>query len=267
MAPSDAAAAGLAPFEAEFDYLVKTGERPVTFVTPAGELKARDATGTYEPRTARVNDARPLAASLDLDVEGFALADHVSAVQDFFDEAETAKTYIPELEEIVKAATGAKRVVVFDRTLRSESEARRIEKQVRGPVRHVHNDYTERSGPQRVLTRRFAIVNVWRPIGVPADRKPLAILDADSIAPEDLVATERRAKDRIGEVQHVTYNPDHRWFWFPHQTPDEVVLIKCFDSETDGRARFTAHTAIDDPNVAADAPPRASIEARTFAFF
>ena len=47
----------------------------------------------------------------------------------------------------------------------------------------------------------------------------------------------------------------------------EAILIKTYDSETDGRARFTIHTAFDDPTTPADAPPRESMETRTFAFF
>jgi hypothetical protein len=43
-------------------------------------------------------------------------------------------------------------------------------------------------------------------------------------------------------------------------------LIKCYDSDT-ARARFTAHTAFEDPATPTDAPPRESIEIRTLAFF
>ena len=175
--------------------------------------------------------------------------------------------------------TGAKRVVVFDFTLRAEDEEIRKARNVRSPVRRVHNDYTTWSAPRRVrdllpadeaedlLARRFAIINVWRPLFGPLLSRPLALLDARSIAPEDLISTERRAKDRIGEVQHVTYNPDHLWYYFPRQAREEAVLIKCYDSETDGRSRFAAHTAFVDPTTPPGARPRESIEARTFAFF
>ncbi len=116
------------------------------------------------------------------------------------------------------------------------------------------------------MTKRGQRRLSWALFG-PLLSKPLALLDARSIAPEDLVSTERRAKDRIGEVQHVTYNPDHLWYYFSRQARDEAVLIKCYDSETDGRSRFAAHTAFDDPNTPPDARPRESIEARTFVFF
>jgi hypothetical protein len=48
---------------------------------------------------------------------------------------------------------------------------------------------------------------------------------------------------------------------------DEAVVFKTFDSIRDGRARWTAHTAFDQPSSPPDAPPRESIEMRTLAFF
>ena len=264
-------------FETTFTYLVDTGKKPVTYVNMPEEEKKN--LGTYETHSHRVADARPMADTLDLDREGFALVRHETQVTDFYDEDQLENIYKPELERLVMEQTGAKRVVVFDLTLRAQDEEIQKARGVRSPVRHVHNDYTERSAPRRVrdlmpadeaedlLTRRFAIINVWRPLFGPLESKPIALLDARSIAPDDLIATERRAKDRIGEVQHVTFNPDHLWYYIPRQEANETVLIKCYDSETDGRSRFAAHTAIDDPNTPADARPRESIEARSFAFF
>ena len=115
--------------------------------------------------------------------------------------------------------------------------------------------------------RRFAIINVWRPLREPVLSAPLALCDARSVAPGDLIASERRSKDRIGEIQQVVFNPEHRWYYFAGMGRDEVLLIKTYDSAEDGRARFTIHTAFDDPTAPADAPPRLSIESRTFAFF
>jgi hypothetical protein len=141
----------------------------------------------------------------------------------------------------------------------------------------VHNDYTEWSAPQRVrdllpqeadalLQRRFAIVQVWRPIRHPVESWPLAIADAQSLSPSDMV-TERRYPDRIGQTSAITYNPAHRWYWFPHMRPDEALVFEVYDSLKDGRAQFTAHTAFEDPTAPPDARPRESIEIRTLAFF
>jgi hypothetical protein len=188
------------------------------------------------------------------------------------------RVYYSEIEALIKAETGARRVVVFDHTLRTADDAFREAHKIREPVQRVHNDYTEWSGPQRVrdvlpdeadelLRRRFAIVQAWRAIRHPIESFPLAIADATSLAPEDLVISERRYPNRVGQTYAITYNPAHRWYWFPRMTRDEAIVFKVYDSLKDGRARWTAHTAFDDPTSPVNARPRESIEIRTFAFF
>ncbi len=150
---------------------------------------------------------------------------------------------------------------------------------MREPASSVHNDYTEKSGPQLVrdllppdeaaarLKRRYVEINVWRPIAGPVKAWPLALCDAGSVDARDLIPSERRYPDRVGEIYHVRHNPRHRWFYFPEMERDEAILLKCWDSETDGRARLSVHTAFEDPRTPAGAPARESIEVRTFAFF
>src|SRR5438309_866658 len=179
---------------------------------------------------------------------------------------------------IAPAAARAGRVLVFDHTLRSGSEDEREAKLVREPVLSAHNDYTEWSGPQRVrdlmgaeaeelLERRFAIIQVWRAIADPIQSNPLAMADARSVAPEDLLVAERRYPGRVGQTYRLKYSPRHRWFYFPEMRRDEALVFKVYDSAKDGRARFTPHTSFDDPATPPGAPPRQSIEARALAFF
>ncbi len=119
-----------------------------------------------------------------------------------------------------------------------------------------------------LLSRRFSIVNIWRSSnGKPIETAPLALCDARSVDDDDLITVERHAKDRIGEVQQVKWNDQHRWYYFPQMRADEALLIKTFDSATDGRARFSVHTAFEDPSAPADAAPRESIETRALLFF
>jgi hypothetical protein len=264
---------------ATLTYLVDTGVKPVNYPSVAGEDSVSRWEGRHEERSVAIHDGRAAAEPFDLDREGFALVRHDTAVTDFYDDAEIETVYEAEVEKLVKEVTGAMRVVVFDHTRRSDSVALREAKGIREPAGNVHNDYTTRSAPQRVrdllpageaealLQRRFAIVNVWRPIRGPVRTAPLALCDARSVAPEDLIAAERRAKDRVGEIQQAVFNPAHRWTYFPNMERHEAVLIKVYDSAEDGRARFTIHTAFDDPTSPPDAPPRESIETRTFVFF
>ena len=262
---------------AALNYVVDTGVKPVNRTMESGNM-TRVRTGNYETREMTIRNGRPLRDSFSLDETGFVFVDHKTETEDFFNPEDLASTYYPEVEELIKEQTGAERVLIFDHTLRSGSQATRDERKVREPVTQVHNDYTEWSGPQRVrdllpdeaeelLERRFAIVQVWRAIARPIESHPLAIADARSLAPENLVASERRYPDRVGETYQVSYRPDHRWYYFPRMNRDEALVFKVYESETDGRARFTAHTAFDDPHTPEGAPERESIEIRTIAFF
>jgi hypothetical protein len=266
-----------ATIEATLNYLQDTGVMPSVFTGGPGSTVVRAASPS-DPRRVAMHNGRLEADGFTLDRNGFRFVRHNTKVVDFDDEDELRRVYYPEMEALVKAETGAKRVVVFDHTLRTANEDDRQARKLREVVQRVHNDYTEWSGQQRVrdllpdeaeelLKRRFAIVQVWRPIRHPVETFPLAICDARSVAPDDLVISERRYPNRIGQTYAVTYNPDHRWYWFPLMRREEALVFKVYDSLQDGRARFTAHTAFDDPTAPAGARPRESIEIRTLAFF
>jgi hypothetical protein len=261
--------------EATLNYLLDNGEKPVTYVGVPGVSDVRSS-GTPDPRVVSLRNGRDERFTLDRN--GFRFVHHDTKVTSFFDEDEVRRVYYPEMEALVKQESGASRVVVFDHTLRTADDEQRAAHKIREVVRRVHNDYTEWSAPQRVrdvlpdeaddlLSRRFAIVQVWRPIRYPVETFPLAIADAQSLSPRNLVVSERRAQNRIGQTYAITYDPGHRWFWFPRQRRDEAIVFKVYDSLADGRARWTAHTAFDDPTSPAQARPRESIEIRTFAFF
>jgi hypothetical protein len=264
--------------EAILNYLAPTQKKPVTYTfTPPDGVPQRS--GRPEPRRVEIRDARKLAEAAQLDVEGFALVPHPTAVRDFLDDAEVRSVYYPEVESLLREVTGAEKVVIFDHTLRSSSAEQREKSGVREPVRSVHNDYTAWSGKRRVsdhlsaqeaelrLEGRHSIVNVWRSIRGPIEATPLAVCDARSIRPDDLVATDLVYPDRAGEVYSVRWNPAHRWYFYSGLRRDEALLIKTYDSLEDGTARFSAHSAFDDPNTRADAPFRESIEVRALVFY
>jgi hypothetical protein len=263
--------------EATLNYIVDNGEKIFTETGGQGSTDVRSG-GTKDSRRVLIRNGRPYAKEFTLDREGFRFVDHATRVADFFSEDEVRQVYYPEMEALIKAESGASRVVVFDHTLRTADDAEREARKIREVVPRVHNDYTEWSGPQRVrdilpdeaddlLSRRFAIIQVWRPIRHPAESFPLALCDARTISPDDLVISERRYPNRIGQTYAVTYNPAHQWYWFPLMRRDEAIVFKVYDSLKDGRARWSAHTAFDDPTAPPHARPRESIEIRTLAFF
>jgi hypothetical protein len=279
MTPYNEAIARLPHVEGVLNYLKPTADKPRTYafeLPPGGPL----ANAAYEPHTVPIRDVRPVAKLMSLDREGFALVGHRSAVTDFGDEEQLRRIYYPEAERLVAAATGGTRVVVFDHTVRrrvpgAEDRQPGVPRQ---PSTRIHGDYSVKSGPQRVrdvmgeeaeplLQRRFAIVNLWRPIRGPLRDAPLAVCDSESVTPGDLVAADLVYHNRTGENYLMTYRPGHRWFYVPQMRADEVLLLKCYDSAEDGRTRFVPHTAFLDPTAPADVPPRESIELRTFVFY
>lgn len=278
MDPSTASLESLDGVEAPLNYLTEEPtEKPAFYLhqpLPENHRKGPQ----LGPRMRRIVDARPLRDSLSLDAEGVVLVEAETDFDDYYDAERVRADYYPRVEALVARETGASRVVAFDHNLRSKalSEARQHDAQL--PVLFAHNDYTETSGPQRVrdllpdeaetlLTKRFAVINFWRPTRDTVHESPLAVCDALTMGPDDLVSMDLIYPDRVGEIQSLRFDEGHRWLYFSQMEPDEAMLLKCYDSATDGRARFTAHSAFADPQTPADAPARESIEVRTLAFF
>lgn len=261
----------------DIPYTIETGEPLVNETFGPNNIRRR-RTGTHESQRVSVRDGRLITDRLSLDNQGFIFVEHKTKVADFFDPSQLESVYYPEVEQLIKETSGASRAVIFDHTLRSGDENERETKLIREPVLSAHNDYTEWSGPNRVrealpdeadalLARRFAIIQVWRAVNQPIQSNPLAVADAKSVAMEDFLLAERRYPHRVGQTYRLKYNPNHRWFYFPQMRRDEALVFKVYDSEKDGRARFTPHTSFVDPNTSSDAPARQSIEVRAFAFF
>jgi hypothetical protein len=268
-----------AEVRAILNYTHDKGVRPVnyTFDPPAGVPRS---SGELDPRTVTIRNARNYRG-LTLDVSGFETIWHRSTLTDWasFQNSEGVKAIdYPEIETALRTHTGADKVVIFDHTLR-DSAVELGGAALREPVRRVHDDQTFESAPRRVarhltpdeaawrLQRRFAIVNFWRPVGGPVLRTPLAVCDARSIESPDLIPSDLVYADWVGETYAIAFNPRHRWYWYPQQSPTEATLLKVYDSAQDGRARLSAHSAFDDPTSAPGAPPRRSIEIRSILFW
>lgn len=262
---------------AKLTFVLDTGEKPINYPSEAGGRTEID-TGVADERSVMVRNARMAGEPFSLDCQGFTLVEHVSRVGDYYDDEQITSIHTLEAAALVKRATNAREAVVFDHTRRSDDVGLKITRRVRDPSRTVHNDYTPASAQQRLrdflgarangmIQRRFAIVNVWRSMSGPILRSPLALCDARSVSSADLIVTERRAKDRIGETYRIVFNERQRWYYYPQMQVDEVILLKTFDSAADGRARFAPHSAFVDSGTPRGASPRESIETRAFALF
>jgi hypothetical protein len=263
---------------AKFNYIVDTGVPPVRYIDWP-EMAHKAIPPQYREYEMTVRNGRPLRDTFDFNTHGFVFVEHRTQVRAFTDEAERKRVYDPEVQALIKKHSGASDVIVFDHTIRISDEDMQKAVDARPTVKSVHNDYTEASAPRRLreivgdkeaerrFKKRWAIVQVWRPIRGKVLIDPLGICDGRTIPQQGFIRVERRYKYRTGEVYHIAHNPAHEWFYFPQMERDEALVFKVFDSDATKPSRFTAHSAFDDPATPADAPPRESIETRTFAFF
>jgi hypothetical protein len=262
--------------EAELNYLAPMAERPRYYAYDAGEVSSNM---TPEAHRVHIRDMRPIAAEVELDRQGFALVEQHTAVRDFWDDDEVRRVYYPEAERFIAEKTGASRVFIFDHLQRRRvpGATRRAPGVPPQPATRVHVDHTSRSGPQRVrdllpdeaeelLKGRVQVINLWRPIRGPLQDSPLAVCDARTVDPADLVPSDLVYRERVGETYSVTYNPAHEWYYVPEMRREQALLLKIADTKTDGRARFMPHTSFTDPTTPPDALPRESIELRTLVF-
>lgn len=245
------------------------------------------AKGIHEPGDApfdmAVHDGWDKAKEFSEDVHGFSIHDFESKYPsgEWENDELVREKFYPEVVEFLKKTIGAKRVLVFDHTIRTAKNAQKKLTQEtntsqRAPVSLVHCDYTAESGPTRVrqllkdeaddlLSRRVAFLNVWKPLNK-VEENPLAMCDVRSSPPDDFFKLYLRYRDRTGENYVMRHNDQHKWYYFPQMTPDKVILLKTYDSD-ESRARFVGHSAFKDPTSPPDAEIRESVEIRTIAFF
>lgn len=265
------------------EFLTERSARPIYYASSAGRNAAYEIDQPMNTVEVDLHNAR---ARVDADQRdefgmhpsGFELLPFPTQVNNFLDQTQLTSIYQYEIEGFLKAVTGGYRVHVFDHTLRASDPELRETKQVREPTCLVHNDYTAGSGfvclrerlgeeGEMLAQHRFHIINVWRPLVDPVQDYPLALCDARTLKPTDLVDTERRARDHTGEIQLALHNPAQRWYYYPNMRPHEVLLFKTFDSIDGGARPYSIHTGVHLPNAPVDAKPRESIETRVFVFY
>ena len=264
---------------ATLNYSVDNGRPPdYYFYEPDPDMELNPP-GT-DVREVEIHNGWPEVDSLSADREGFELHPFGADFDAYDDEGAVHQNFYPMVIDFVKRHTGARRVVVFDHTIRKRLPADlKVQTTVQRPaVLLVHSDYTVDSGPQRVrdimgeeaealLQGRVAFYNVWKPLRETVHELPLAMCDARSHHPDDMLRMDLKYRERTGEIYVMRHSPAHRWLYFPEMQAQHALLLKTYDSETDGRARFMGHTAFEDPTTPPDAPKRESIEVRTMAFF
>ena len=269
--------------QAQVEFLAERVERPIYYASSAGRNAAHHIDQPMEMVTVEVNDARLRSDNAQCDEfgmhpSGFKLLELPTRVRNFLDQDEVRSVYEIEIEAFLKSLTGCYRVHIFDHTVRASDAGLREQKQVREPAQLVHNDYTSHSGlvclrenlgadAEKLAHGRFQIVNVWRPLVDPVEDYPLALCDARSLDPSDLIDSERRAPNHTGEIQLAVYASDQRWYYYSAMRPPEVLVFKTFDSIDGGVHPCSIHSAIHLPGAPVDAKPRESVETRAFVFY
>ncbi|MGA1597798.1 MAG: CmcJ/NvfI family oxidoreductase [bacterium] len=276
--------AALPAVSAEINYTVDDGKEPnYYFYEPEGEVEMNPP-GT-DARQVMIHNAWPEIDQFSVDGSGFELHDFPGSFQGFDEDQKIVGEFYPQVVDFVQQHTGAKRVVVFDHTIRRRMSNEQMESNVqdeksvvnRPAVLLVHSDYTPQSGPQRVrdilpeeadalLKNRVAFFNVWKPLYNVVEELPLAFCDSRTSTDEDFITMKLMYRDRTGEIFVMRHTEHHKWYYFPRIEPHQAVLLKTYDSEPH-RARFTGHSAFEDPTTPENHKKRESVEVRTMAFF
>lgn len=228
-----------------------------------------------------IRDGRPAADDFTIEAEGFRLAQHRLALRNPTDVAEHNGTNLHEIEEVVRAATGAARTFCIGIQLRFAEASPDAGTGFNSlPARFVHGDFKGEAGLglfrlwpgfERRDHARIAIFNAWRVITPPPQDTPLAVCDARTASPDDSHDLTAVLEEVPGEQQrhHIAayeFRPRHEWYYFSGMTPDELLIFKTYESDP-ARPYAVPHSAFDDSSFSATAVPRASAEARVLAVF
>lgn len=273
--------------EVPINYLLETSETPVFHQSDtAADLQG--AEGSRKAYPTKIQNARLIPNEFSLDVHGFTLENQQSLVTDFHDDFQLKSVYEPELEKLLSKLTGCREIVIFDHTFRSSAAGNRETHNSRPPVAAPHSDYTDTSAHERLRDvmgdiakekqkNRFAIINAWRSINGTIEEWPLAVCDSRTIDEKLMITTVRHAPhreepsfeySRQSETNHACYDSNHSWFYFSKMTQNEILIFKNYDTLRDGKtARYSLHTAFEDPTSPVKASPRDTIESRVIIFF
>jgi hypothetical protein len=259
---------------ASLNYLGEMSERPFFHV----HHRVNDNLKLV-PHAVTIGDARGRHTSLD--VEGFCLLEHRSSVN-LQRRRAVASAYGAEMERLIRELTGAAKVSAAAMGVLRVVESSSISMTVHRPVRFVHADCTDDSA-RMSLRRRFAgedelpsgcrcaIYHVWRTLTPAPQDAPLALCDGRTVEARDCVPADTildSPGSRLGRTEATLcrYNAEHRWYYFPHMTRDEVLVFKDFDSDA-GHPCRVLHTAFEDPTCPAGVPARVSLDLQLFAIF
>ena len=254
----------------------------------------RDSTGSdagiqnchWDPVTVHVKNARCSTTKLTLDNHGMELIENTPPQLmdgnniNFLDSHQVLNEYYPHCEQLLyqqlqqKSHNEVALVKAFDHNVRmsqnnkiNNDNSGKSNTHVQPSIGVVHGDYTQQSGPKRLMDlsqppkindvykdmlassssslldpslvkeaiegkRRFSFINVWRNIDIenPISEHPLACIDSSTVSENDLRIFKIHYPDRIGQNYFSIHNPNHCWYYYPKMLHSEALLIKQWDS-------------------------------------
>jgi hypothetical protein len=247
-----------------------------------------------------VRDLRTVHEPINFHTKGFGLIDHTTSVtaEEFLNGQTPEGTeiirekYFPEIKEVIERITGAKKVLPYTFRIRQQSikpsEFGNNEMAV-AAVPIAHTDRDRITGKACVINnfgaeeaerlfkkyKRFAQVNIWRPIGQTVRRWPLLLIDCQKVPNWDYdthlakVHVDNDPRVAVGSTikTHdcvLKHDPRYKYYYASDLRVDEALIFTSFDSDV---SKICPHGAFWDNETTDDAPIRRSIDVRTWAFF
>lgn len=248
-------------------YFSKSDGKPFRYATVSRNTKPNFR---LQYRQVVVRNARNAEDPPTLEAQGFCLRSQSTAFSAFGDAERVKKQYCPEIVDLVRRELGATRAFAFDHVLLSSRSGLATSPSADMPAFTAHNDYTKRISPIRLRellgeaeTRnwrkgRVIQINVWRPFNRVVEETPLALCDGGTLEKRHLVTAELRFEDRNSEFYFLRPSRKHVWWYYPLMSPDELLLIKGYDSKKTARARLAPHAALQLAEVPQPGPRAAS---------
>ena len=226
-------------------------------------------------REVEIHNARPehQAGTLDLETTGYELVEHQTQFSDFDSKERVLGEYFPESKELLLRITGAVDALPFPFY---QVRTREPEHFFDAYSLYMHCDYSMTAGPSlaksifKINDRvgeypadewDYVFYNMWRAVDYPAERDPLVWVDASTVDRADIIDYRPVKEEDKGVAAVPLYNDQHRHMYMPDLQTDEVLILKQLDSRQD-RIQVCPHTSFVDPDTAADARPRRSIDIR-----
>ncbi|KAK5742798.1 hypothetical protein LTR17_003046 [Elasticomyces elasticus] len=176
----------------------------------------------HDGHVVQVHDIHGHESQFNLDTHGFQLVQHRSVEDEFEDEEKVKQEVYAEIIELLKQVTGATKVLPFLHIVR----------------RSAHSQAVKEAKSKKSLEETMTGISAAMFAHVAFSS--LGVCDARSVPDEDLVEMFAKLPEK-GQfanasirkgfgLWNIKYRASHKWYYASGMRPEEVLMIKCFDS-------------------------------------